>query len=97
EGGQARMGSTLWEDPQRYIRNSPLFQFDKIETPLLIVQGTLDHLCNDEAGPMYSSLRRLKKEVELVIYDEDYFQGTWSRENLNDYYCRVFEWFERYL
>jgi len=97
EGGQARMGSTLWEDTQRYIRNSPLFQFDQIETPLLIAQGTRDHLCNDEAGPMYSSLRRLKKEVELVLYDEDHFQGTWLRENLNDYYCRVFEWFERYL
>ncbi|WP_442951688.1 alpha/beta hydrolase family protein [Paenibacillus sp. GYB003] len=37
---------------ERYIRNSPLFDLDKIEAPVLIIQGIRDHLCRNEAGPL---------------------------------------------
>jgi len=33
EKEQSRLGTTLWQDPQRYIDNSPLFHIDKINTP----------------------------------------------------------------
>ncbi|QKY70630.1 S9 family peptidase [Lentibacillus sp. CBA3610] len=97
EDGQVNMGATLWENRDRYIRNSPLFDFHKIKTPVLVVQGTRDNLCRNEAGPIFSSLKRLDKTAELVLYDEGHWQGTWQKENLQDYYDRVLSWFDKYL
>ncbi|MDQ0888778.1 dipeptidyl aminopeptidase/acylaminoacyl peptidase [Paenibacillus sp. V4I9] len=97
EDGQGNMGATLWQDRERYIRNSPLFSFDKIQTPVLIFQGTRDSLCNTEAGPIFSALRRLNKNAEMVLYDEEHWQGTWSKDNLIDYYDRMFTWYKRFL
>jgi dipeptidyl aminopeptidase/acylaminoacyl peptidase len=97
EDGQANLGATLWEDKERYIRNSPLFDLHNIQVPVLIVQGTQDHICNEEAGPIFSSLNRLGKTAELILYDEDHYQGTWKEENLKDYYKRVLGWFNKYL
>lgn len=98
EDGQANMGVSFWEDKERYIKNSPIFDFDKIETPLLIVQGTKDTICAHEAGPMFAALKRLDKTAELVLYEgEDHWHGTWELENIEDYYSRVFGWLEKYL
>ena len=46
---------------------------------------------------MFSSSRRLKKTAKLVLYDEEHFQGTWQRDNLEDYYRHVLNWFEKYV
>ncbi|GAE36650.1 S9 family peptidase [Halalkalibacter akibai] len=97
EDGQVNLGATLWEDKERYIRNSPIFDFHNIQVPVLIVQGTQDHISNEEAGPIFSSLNRLGKTAELVFYDEDHYQGSWKEENLKDYYKRVLGWFNKYL
>jgi dipeptidyl aminopeptidase/acylaminoacyl peptidase len=97
ENGQCNMGVSIWENKERYIRNSPLFDFDKIETPVLIVQGTKDPHCAAQAGPMFSALRRLNKTAELALYDEDHWHGTWKYENIKDSYDRVFRWFSNYL
>jgi hypothetical protein len=42
ELGQGRMGVPLWEDPQRYVENSPITHWNKVRTPLLIVHGEAD-------------------------------------------------------
>ena|GEM_PF-2256786 len=97
EDGQANLGATLWEETDRYIRNSPIFELDQVQAPILIIQGLRDHLCRNEAGPIFSSLNRLKKTASLVIYNEEHWQGTWSRESIEDYYHRVIKWFEEYL
>lgn len=97
ESGQGDMGGTLWQQRERYIRNSPLFDFDKIDCPVLIIQGTKDASCYPEAGPMYAALRRLGKTAAMALYDEDHWQGTWKEENLEDYYNRCIQWFEKYL
>lgn len=97
EDGQANMGASLWENKDRYIRNSPLFDLDKVQAPVLIVQGIRDNLCRNEAGPIFSGLNRLGKTAEMAIYDEEHWQGTWKRENLEDYYNRVLTWFSKHL
>lgn len=97
EDGQANMAATLWENKERYIRNSPLFDFQNIQVPVLVVQGTKDDLCFNEAGPIFSSLNRLGKKAELILYDEGHSQGTWKEENLKDYYESVLDWFNKYL
>jgi len=97
EDGQANLGDSLWGARERYIRNSPLFDFDKIEAPVLILQGVRDHVCRHEAAPIYAALNRLGKVAQLVLYDEDHWPGAWKRENLEDYYRRILEWYGKYL
>ncbi|WP_062110052.1 S9 family peptidase [Bacillus niameyensis] len=98
EHGQGNMGASIWENRERYIRNSPVFDFDKIETPVLIIQGTRDAICGYEAGPTFSALKRLDKTAELILYkDEDHWHATWEYENIKDYYDRVFAWLDKHL
>src|SRR6185436_7956731 len=42
EKGQGNMGATLWQNRARFVDNSPLYAFDRIQTPLLIGQGERD-------------------------------------------------------
>lgn len=67
EEGQGNMGGSIWEHPQRYLDNSPLLLFDRIETPLLIGQGERDgNLVPSEA--IFTALQRLGKPVEYRLY-----------------------------
>lgn len=67
EQGQGNMGGSLWEHPERYRRNSPLFDFPSITTPILIGQGELDG-DGVPSEAIYTALERLGKEVELRVY-----------------------------
>jgi dipeptidyl aminopeptidase/acylaminoacyl peptidase len=61
EKGQGNMRGTIWEQRDRYFRNSPLFLFDRIETPLLIGQGQNDGtLVASDA--IFAGLERLGKK-----------------------------------
>ncbi len=42
ESGQFRIGATLWERPDLYIENSPIFNCRKVVTPLLIRHNAAD-------------------------------------------------------
>ncbi|MDQ0888863.1 dipeptidyl aminopeptidase/acylaminoacyl peptidase [Paenibacillus sp. V4I9] len=95
---ESKLQCTIWENQDRYIRNSPIFEFDRIETPVVIFQGTSDPLCFAQAGPMFSALKQLGKTAELVLYQgEDHWQGTWKEENMRDYLSRVLQWFNKYI
>lgn len=86
EQGQGNMGGSIWEFPQRYLENSPLFRFDQIETPLLIGQGALDgDLVPSEA--IFSALERLDKAVEYRVYEGEGHVIT-QRSNVLDFWRR---------
>ncbi len=98
ETGQAGMGGSLWEFPQRYIDGSPVFHLDKIETPLLLIHGDQDFIPFEQAQEMFIGLANLEKEVVLLKYKEaDHWHGFWSNEKLADYWERVLNWFDEYL
>ena len=98
ESGQAGMGGSLWEFPQRYIDGSPVFHLDKVETPLLLIHGDQDFIPFEQAQEMFIGLAHLEKEVVLLKYKEaDHWQGFWSNEKLADYWERVLNWFDEYL
>jgi dipeptidyl aminopeptidase/acylaminoacyl peptidase len=97
EEGQGRMGGTPWEVRERYIENSPVFYLDRVETPLLIVQGETD-AAPYLADQVFTGLRRLGKPVEYARYEgEGHSEALWSRPNQMDYLNRVLAWFARYL
>ncbi|MFC1713811.1 prolyl oligopeptidase family serine peptidase, partial [Candidatus Poribacteria bacterium] len=96
ESGQGRMGGTLWEFPERYVENSPVFLLDKVETPLLLIHGVEDVVPIAQAEEMFSGLRRLGKRVSLVRYS-DTGHGYWSYDNVVDYWKRIIAWFDEHL
>jgi dipeptidyl aminopeptidase/acylaminoacyl peptidase len=89
-------GGTLWTNRQGYIDNSPLFFFDRVTTPVLIVHGTRDH--DENARHAFVALRRLGKDAELVLYGgEGHVSTDWSAANQRDVLQRMIDWFDHYL
>lgn len=97
EKSQSRIGATLWERPDLYIKNSPLFAVPKIKTPLLLMH-------NDEDGAvpwyqgieMFTAMKRLGKKVWLLQYNgEDH--NLVQRKNRKDLSVRLAQFFDYYL
>lgn len=67
---QMRIGSSLWEKPDLFIKNSPVFAADNVTTPLLMMHGKDDPLCPfANAIEFFTGLRRLGKKVWLLQYE----------------------------
>ena len=94
-----RTGGSLWQKRDRFIENSPIFYFDRVQTPLLIIQGTADtQVMAARSDEVFVSLRFLGKEVEYARYvGESHGFYEWSYPNQIDYLNRVIAWFDRWL
>ena len=69
EQSQSRIGGSLWEYPERYIENSPVFFADRIHTPLLIMFGDEDGAVPWYQGiELYLAMRRLEKDCVFLQY-----------------------------
>lgn len=97
EKSQSRIGKPLWEAPELYIENSPVFFADRVNTPLLIM-----HNDEDGAVPWYqgieyfSALRRLQKPVWMLVYNgAPHNLSRWpDRMDLDK---RMMQFFDHYL
>jgi dipeptidyl aminopeptidase/acylaminoacyl peptidase len=70
--GVASEGSFPWNNKPLYIEQSPLFNADKINTPLLLLHGDADtNVPVSESHQMYTALKLLDKEVELIEFIND--------------------------
>ena len=91
------VGETLWKKRDAYIENSPLFYLHRVQTPLLLVQGTEDEWVN-QTKEAFSALRHLGQPVELRLYHgEGHWPGEWSERNFRNVCDRVLGWFNQYL
>jgi dipeptidyl aminopeptidase/acylaminoacyl peptidase len=100
ERGQEAMGGTPWERRESYIENSPFFYFDRIQTPLLIVQGSRDTAVAPFLGDqIFVALRRLGKEAEYAMYDGEGHSPSqeWSYEHQVDLSYRIIRWLDDHL
>ena len=97
EKTQSRIGATLWERPDLYIKNSPVFAADKITTPLLIMHNDADGSVPWYQGiELFTAMRRLDKKVWLLEYnDEDH--NLVQRKNRKDLSVRLGQFFDYYL
>jgi dipeptidyl aminopeptidase/acylaminoacyl peptidase len=97
EKTQSRIGATLWQRPDLYIKNSPLFSADKINTPLLIMHNDADGAVPWYQGiELFTALKRLGKKVWMLQYNgEDH--NLLERKNKKDLSIRLGQFFDYYL
>ena len=97
EETQSRIGGSLWEYPLRYLDNSPLFQADKIETPILMMHNDADGAVPWYQGiEFFVALRRLGKPAWLLNYNGE-AHGLQEYHNKRDWAIRMQQFFDHYL
>ncbi|MDN3548315.1 S9 family peptidase [Mucilaginibacter aquaedulcis] len=97
ERTQSRIGATLWEKPELYIENSPLFQLPKVQTPVMIMSNDADGAVPWYQGiEMFTALRRLNKPVWLLQYNGE-AHNLVLRQNRKDITIREQQFFDHFL
>jgi len=97
EHTQSRIGGTPWEYPARYVENSPIFNIDKINTPLLIMHNDADgHVPWYQGIEFFTALRRLQKPSWMLNYNGE---PHWplKMQNRKDFNIRMAQFFDYYL
>ena len=86
-----------WKNPELFVDHSPLFNADKIHTPLLFLHGAVDtNVPVGESIQMFTALKLLGRETALVVVDG-------QDHHIKDYQKRIqwqntiFAWFAKWL
>jgi len=88
------LGGQPWDVPDRYVRNSPIFHIQNVDTPIMLIHSDLDTAAHlTQAEEMFSALYRERKEVLYLKYFGE--QHTIQQpQNQRDMWGRVFEFLQ---
>ncbi|MCV2484790.1 prolyl oligopeptidase family serine peptidase [Flavobacterium sp. SH_e] len=97
EADQYRMKGSMYEYPNEYVDNSPIFNANKVTTPALIFHNDKDGAVPfDQGMGLFFALRRLGKEAWLVNYKTE--NHTLDRAaNQKDWTQKMLQYFDFYL
>ncbi|MCM1312577.1 MAG: prolyl oligopeptidase family serine peptidase [Bacteroides sp.] len=86
-----------WTDKKLYVDQSPLFNADKIHTPLLFLHGSADvNVPVGESIQMYTALKLLGRETALVVVDgQDHHITDYNKRVL--WQNTIYAWFAKWL
>lgn len=91
ETGQGALKGPPWRETERYLRNSPFFQADRIATPLMLIHGDQDFVALAQAQAMFNALYRQDKDVTLLTaFGERHLPS--SPANVRAIYAEVLPW-----
>lgn len=94
EKTQSRIGANIWQRPDLYIENSPLFHLKSIQTPLVIMSNDADGAVPWYQGiEFYTAMRRLHKPVWLLVYNGE-AHNLVERRNRKDIQIREQQFFD---
>jgi dipeptidyl aminopeptidase/acylaminoacyl peptidase len=97
EKTQSRIGANLWERPDLYIKNSPLFELNKVKTPIVIMSNDADDAVPWYQGiEMFTAMRRLTKPIWMLVYNNE-AHNLVERKNRKDIQIREQQFFDHYL
>ena len=97
EMGKYRVFASLWQRPDLYIDGSPIFNADKVTTPLLMMANKQDDAVPWQQGvEFFSALRRCGKKVWMLQYDQG-GHGLQPGADALDYTIRIEQFFDYYL
>ena len=97
EHTQSRLGGTPWSHPERFKESSPLFEMDKVQTPILIMHNDQDgHVPWYQGIEYFIALKRLGKPAWLLNYTGE---PHWPIKHPNkmDFQIRMKQFFDHYL
>lgn len=97
-GDQSLAANYPWRSPDWFVEHSPYYRADAIHTPLLLLHGDADtNVPPGESLRMFTALRLLGRDVELVRFPgEDHgLRGT--PENRIAHREMLCDWFDRWL
>ncbi len=94
---EATANSFPWDSPEIYVGQSPLFRADKVNTPLLLITGDSDtNVPPGESIQMYTALKLLGREVELVLVEgENHHILTYNKRL--QWHDAIMAWWDKYL
>jgi dipeptidyl aminopeptidase/acylaminoacyl peptidase len=95
--GVATADTYPWNNPEFYTEHSPLFYADKINTPLLLIQGENDtNVPPGESMQMFTAMKILGKEVAMVrVKNEDHVIANYKHKIEWNY--SLMAWMSKYL
>ena len=97
EHTQSRIGKTLWEAPDLYLKNSCLFTLPNVQTPVLIMHNDQDGAVPWYQGiEMFMGLKRLQKPAWMIQYNNE-AHNLKERRNRKDLSIRLQQFFDHYL
>jgi dipeptidyl aminopeptidase/acylaminoacyl peptidase len=97
EKTQSRIGHTIWERPDLYVENSPIFHLPNVTTPLMIMHNDADGSVPWYQGiELFTGLRRLGKTAWLLNYNDD-DHNLMKNANRMDLSIRMRQFFDYYL
>lgn len=96
EIAQFAIGFSLYQRPDLYIENSPVFRSNLVQTPLLIMHNKGDNVVPfGQDLEYFMALRRQGKPVWLLQYDNG--GHTLGDEDATDFCIRQAQFFNHFL
>lgn len=96
EIGQVQMKAPPWAEPTRYLQNSPIFSADKVQTPVMIIQGDIDYVSIGQGEEFFMALYRQGKRARFVRYWGE-GHGIDSPANIRNEWEQIFGWLDEHL
>lgn len=93
----AAADSYPWKNPELFTKQGSLFNADKINTPLLLLHGTVDtNVPIGESIQLFNALKILGKPVEFITVEgENHFVLDYKKREL--WQNSIMAWFARWL
>ncbi|MDR6783331.1 dipeptidyl aminopeptidase/acylaminoacyl peptidase [Pedobacter africanus] len=93
-----QMGTTPAADKERYLKNNPILNVEKVNAPILLWAGKKDkNVPYTQTMEFYIGLRRYKKDVIALFYqngDHSFPSGTLEEKDLSN---KVLDWWDYFL
>ncbi|MBY8824911.1 prolyl oligopeptidase family serine peptidase [Sphingomonas colocasiae] len=89
-------GVSIWDNPDAYVRNSPLFNAREITAPVMLIHSDMDVFNMNQYDMMFTALYEQKKEARYLRYAGEGHTPS-SPGNVRHMWGSIFEWFDRYL
>ncbi len=93
----AAAGSYPWSDRELYVDHSPLYNADKIHTPILFLHGTADHnVPTSQSVAIYTALKLLGRPTALIEVEGQDHQILDEAKRIR-WEHSIYAWFAKWL
>ena len=94
------LGKNPWDALELYFEKSPISYVKNVKTPLMLIVADEDWDCTiDQSEQMFVALKKLKKEVELIIFPGEWhsFSRVGKPSHRLERFEHILRWFNKYL